>query len=289
MNEIKTEKKGKAPYTGKIVCTVWMICTSTFAYGDVIDPLKMYRGKDYVETFLEHNEDEIKQLHVTFQQQPMRELIDVLTKGHEAVKNVIFLLKSLMTLRKVKDQCYYTGLYRRAAHNNCNLKYRLPDHIPIVFQNLSDYDVHLFIKKRGKKFNKDDIGLIAEKKEKYISFKVKINVKLTEVTNKDGKEVRKNIQLRFIDNSIFMASCLDEPANNLCDASGIKCGECKDDMELLNIFSKYIALLHFKRYETKKTKDLDKSVLKKNFNHTSMYWGCDGKFRLMIRKGVYPY
>ena len=30
-------------------------------------------------------------------------------------------------------------------------------------------------------------------------------------------------------------------------------------------------------------------ALKRNFNHTSRFLGCDEKFRLMIRKGVYPY
>ena len=30
-------------------------------------------------------------------------------------------------------------------------------------------------------------------------------------------------------------------------------------------------------------------LLKKNFNYTNRLWGCDEKFRLMIRKGVYPY
>ena len=39
--------------------------------------------------------------------------------------------------RKLRGHCHYTGLYRGAAHNNCNLKYRIPDHIPIVFHNLS--------------------------------------------------------------------------------------------------------------------------------------------------------
>ena len=39
----------------------------------------------------------------------------------------------------------------------------------------------------------------------------------------------------------------------------------------------------------KKTKDLDEEVFKKNCNHTSRFLGCDEKFRLMIRKGVYPY
>ena len=61
------------------------------------------------------------------------------------------------------------------AHNNCNLKYLIPDHIPIVSHNLSGYDAHLFIKELGKRFNRDDIGVIAENKEKYISFNVKIN------------------------------------------------------------------------------------------------------------------
>ena len=41
--------------------------------------------------------------------------------------------------------------------------------------------------------------------------------------------------------------------------------------------------------EQKKKNDLDVGALKKNFNHTSRFWGCDEKFRLMIRKGVYPY
>ena len=50
--------------------------------------------------------------------------------------------------------------------------------MPIVFHNLSCYDAHLFIKSLGKKFNKDDIGVIAENKEKYISFNVKIPIKL---------------------------------------------------------------------------------------------------------------
>ena len=82
---------------------------------------------------------------------------------------------------------------------------------------MSGYDVHLFIKELGKRFNKNDIGVIAETKEKYISFNVKINVKLAGVRDKDGKEVCKNIQLRFIDSCRFVASSLDKLASNLDD------------------------------------------------------------------------
>ena len=56
------------------------------------------------------------------------------------------------------------GLYWGSAHNNFNLKYRIPDYISIVFHSLSSYDAHLFIKELGKRFNKNDIGVIAENK-----------------------------------------------------------------------------------------------------------------------------
>ena len=111
----------------------------------------------------------------------------------------------------------------------------------------------------------------------------------TRMTNKDGKKVRKNIQLRFIDSCRFMASSLDELARNLCDTRRFQCDKCKGDMELVNISNKYIALLECKRCKTRNSKDLDESVLKKNFDHTSRYWDCYQKFRLMIWKGVYPY
>ena len=70
--------------------------------------------------------------------------------------------------RKVRDHCHYNDLYRGAAHNNCNLKYLIPDYITIVFHNLSGYDAHLFIKELGRRFNKNDIGVNAENKEKYM-------------------------------------------------------------------------------------------------------------------------
>ena len=114
----------------------------------------------------------------------------------------------------------------------------------MVCHNLSSYDAHLFIKELGRRFNKNDIEVIAENKEKYISLNVKINVKLARVSNKDGTEVRKNIQLRFIDSCGFMASSLDKLASNLDE------DQCK---------------------------------------HLREFYKEDEVFRLMRRKGVYPY
>ena len=86
MNTMKTERKGKAPYTEKINTHVplgWY-AHSTFAYVDVSDPLKMYRGEDCVEKFVEYIEEEVKRLYETFPQQPMINLTDVLKRKHEA-------------------------------------------------------------------------------------------------------------------------------------------------------------------------------------------------------------
>ena len=55
-------------------------------------------------------------------------------------------------------------------------------------------------------------------------------------------------------------------------------------MELVNISSKYVALLKSKRSKTKKINGLDENMLKKSFNHSSEYWSRDEKFCLMIRK-----
>ena len=156
-----------------------------------------------------------------------------------------------------------------------------------MFHNLSGYDAHLFIKELGRRFNKNDIGVIAENKEKYISFNVKINVKLAGVRDKDGKEVHKNIKLRFIDSFRFMVSSLARLASNLYGTSGIQCDKCKGNMELINISGDYIASFGCERCRTKKTKDLGEEVLKNNFKHTSRFWECDKKFCLMIRKGIF--
>ena len=47
---------------------------------------------------------------------------------------------------KVRDHCHFTGQYRGAAHNICNLQCRKPMILPVIFHNLQGYDAHLFIK-----------------------------------------------------------------------------------------------------------------------------------------------
>ena len=163
-----------------------------------------------MEKFVEHIEEEVRRLYPTFSQQPMIELTDVLKREHEAAEKCHVCLKEFNDPqnKNVRDHCHYTGLYQGATHNNCNLKFRIQDHITIAFHNLSGYDAHLYIKELGMRFNKNVLNF---------SFNVKINVKLAVVSNKDGTKVCKNIQLRFIDSCRFLALSLNELASNLND------------------------------------------------------------------------
>ena len=53
---------------------------------------------------------------------------------------------------KVRDHCHYTGKYRGAAHDICNLRYKTPKGIPVVFYNASPYDYEFIIKELAKEF-----------------------------------------------------------------------------------------------------------------------------------------
>ena len=118
---------------------------------------------------------------------------------------------------KVRDHCHFTGRYRGAAHNKCNLRYRKPNFTPVVFRNLSGYDSHLFIKNLG--FSAGNIDCIPNNEERYISFTKRIQVGSYEkvVINKQGEIDLETIALhhkiRFIDS--FMAASLDKLVNNL--------------------------------------------------------------------------
>ena len=55
----------------------------------------MCHGKDCVENFIEHTEDEVKQLHTTFPEPLMTEQTDVLEKEPQAAEKCYICLKDL--------------------------------------------------------------------------------------------------------------------------------------------------------------------------------------------------
>ena len=82
---------------------------------------------------------------------------------------------------KVRYHCHYTGKYRGTVHNICNLRYKIPKEVPIVFHNGSIYDYHFIIKELVKEFD-GNFECLGENTEKYITFSVPIKKK---IKNKD--------------------------------------------------------------------------------------------------------
>ena len=103
---------------------------------------------------------------------------------------------------KVRDHCLYTGKYRRAAHDICNLRYKTPKEIPIAFHNDSTYNYDFIIKKLAKEF-KGQFECLRENTEKYITFSVPIKKEL-------GNSKTITYKLKFIDTLRFMSSNLSD-------------------------------------------------------------------------------
>ena len=96
---------------------------------NVPDPLKAYRRKDCIERFVDHIEAEVKRLHSLVPEQPMIPMTEVLKREYEEASTCHICMKPFDDPEKnwkVCDHCHYTRLYRGAAHNNCNLKYKNP-------------------------------------------------------------------------------------------------------------------------------------------------------------------
>ena len=216
---------------------------SKFAYGKVKDPLKLYCGEDCIEQFCDHVVNEVKQLYDMFLQKEMELLTKKGWKEYGRAKNCHICMKPFDNNKdnniRVRDHCHYTGKYRGAAHKICNLRFKILNHIPVVFHNLSGYDAHLFIRQLGKKYEHGSMGVIAKNREKYISFNVNVVVDIYEDKNGDIKE--KKIQLRFIDSIRFMASSLDSLSSNLVGVSNMKCATCSKDCKFTHIDSDYVA------------------------------------------------
>ena len=144
---------------------------SKFAYGDIDDPLKLYRGKDCVEKFCDHIKQEAHRLYHMFPEKPMDPLTNRQWKSYKRASSCLICFKPFNSKDpKVRDHCHHTGCYRGPAHSLCNLRYRIPSYIPVMFHNLSGYDAHLLIKELGK--HSKDIGVIARTKRITLPFRL---------------------------------------------------------------------------------------------------------------------
>ena len=177
---------------------------------------RTYTGEDATEKFIEWLEKDVKDIcNIKKRNMIFGE------KEAEDFNNATdcWICKGELGLDKVRDHCHFTGRYRGAAHNQCNLKYKKPTFTPVVIHNLTNYDAHLFVKHLG--CSEGDISCIANNDEKYISFSKQITVgtyKKDAITD-DGDiyPVEKPIHhtIRFIDSFRFMSTSLSKLVDNL--------------------------------------------------------------------------
>ena len=110
---------------------------------------------------------------------------------------------------EVRDNSHYKGTFRGAAHNICNLRYKTPKEIPVVFPNRSTYDYHFIINQIAKEFE-GKFQCLRENTEKFITFSVPINKELD-----NGKII--TYKLKFIDSFRFMSTSIPNLVNNLSE------------------------------------------------------------------------
>ena len=185
--------------------------------------------------------------------------------------------------QKVKDHCHCTGKYRGAAHNICNLRYKVPKEIPVVFHNGSTYDYHFIIKELVKEFE-GNFDCLGENTEKYLTFSVPIKKK---IENKASIEI--NYKIKFIDSCRFMSSSLSKLVGNLSEGiHNNKCSDCESNFDYIKIKNEKLHLKCFNCNSYYKKK-FNKDLIKK-FKNTYNFCNDDlNKFILLLRKSVYPY
>ena len=118
----------------------------------------------------------------------------------------------------VRDHYHYTGKFRGAAHNICNLQYKVTEKIPIAFHNGSTYNYHFVIKNLAEE-RKGKFDCLGENAEKYTTFSVPLKKE-----NDNSKNI--TYKLKFIDCYRFMSTSLSNLVDNLSAVYDKECKKC---------------------------------------------------------------
>ena len=180
---------------------------------------KKEEHEDVAKIFVEKLAEAVKIIYNDFYRRPKKLYItEEQEKSFKEAKNCYICNKEIEKGKnKVRDHCHFTGEYRGAAHNSCNLKCRKPLVLPVIFHNLQSYDAHLFIKQLAS--IPGEFTCIPSTEEKYISFSkyIKVGEYRTRKRDKEGNYIVRNInfEIRFIDSLKFLNSSLEQLVKNL--------------------------------------------------------------------------
>lgn len=199
------------------------------SFDNSLSKFELYRGSDAAQVFVTRIEADLRNIY----HQHMKNIVPMHTLSAQERQDfqnatVCGICEKSFTGEdvKVRDHCHLTGKIRfGAAHSICNLNYKLPNFIPIIFHNMSGYDSHLFIKELCK--HKDKVGVIAQNKEKYISFTK--HLYMHDYVNMKGETKKKFLRLRFIDSFKFLSASLQNLGANLDDSQLVAMRSFYDD------------------------------------------------------------
>ena len=247
--------------------------------------LNYYRGKDCMKKFSKDLGEHASKI-INYEKKKMI-LLTTEEKIYHNNQKICYICKKEFNNNdkknyKVRDYCHYTGKYRGAAHNICNLRYKVPKEIPIVFHNGSTYDYYFIIKESVKEFE-GNFECLGANTEKYITFSVPIKKKI------ENKDLEITYKMKFIDCYRFMSSSLSKLVDNLSEGiHNDKCVDCNSCLDYIKIKNEKL-LLKCLNCNTYCQKKFNQDLIKK-FKNT--YSFCDNdlnKIVLLLRKGVYPY
>ena len=250
--------------------------------------LDYYRGEDCMKKFCKDLREHATKI-INYEKKEMIPLTKKEEKKHNKQEVCYICRKEFNTddsdkkYHKVRGHCHYTGKYRDAAHDICNLRYKIPKEIPVVFHNGSTYDYHFIIKNLAEEFE-GEFECLGENTEKHITFSVPIK---KEITKKD-KIVKISYKIKFIDSYRFMSTSLSKLIDNLSE--GLHNDQCKGCKSYLDYMTTKDEKLIFRCFSSKKNyeKDFNKDLIQRFAN---IYEFCNGdlnKSILLLRKGVYP-
>ena len=174
---------------------------------------KYYRGKDCMKIFCKGLKDQAMKI-INYEKKEMTPLTDKENESYENQEICHICKKEFSTDNKVRDHCHYTGKYTGAAHNNCNLDYKIPKEIPVVFHNGSTYDYHFIIKQLAREL-KGNFECLGENTEKYITFSAPIK-------KEHDNDKTTTQKLKFIDSCRFMQSSRSNLVDNLSEINNKK-------------------------------------------------------------------
>ena len=185
-------------------------CSFDESYDQKVMYTKRSEDEDVSQIFVERLEYDIRRLYHRYYKFPKKMFLteEDLDKFDKATK--CHICDKPLGKDRVRDHCHLTGKFRGAAHNGCNINYKIPKFFPVIFHNLSGYDSHLFIKNLGT--TGGNISCIPNNEEKYMSFTKQI---IVDTFNKDGKDIDVKRDIRFIDSFKFMACGLSSLVDNL--------------------------------------------------------------------------